>query len=146
MNNKIIGRRTGLGLTGSFFLTILLLVGLSIGAVFLWGNIPWFAGMVAGAIAALVFVIYGLVNLIIAPPKNLIELIDGKLFVRPKRGIEHVLELSEISRVEEKVHGMGFADSFYYGKVVIETKNQHIIVPFVAKHRKVAKEIRELLN
>lgn len=145
MENRVLGRRTGFGLVGSAILTGILLVVLVIGIMLLWNNMVLRFALMGGAVVAVVFFTYGVVNIIIAPPKNSIELIDGKLHVRPSRGVEHVIGLGEITRVDHKVHVMGFADSFYYGKVVIETRNRNYTVPFVAQHRRVAEEIRSLL-
>ncbi|MCL2570355.1 MAG: hypothetical protein FWE16_04070 [Firmicutes bacterium] len=145
MEDRVIGMRTGFGLMGSTILCGLSLVGLVIGIVLLRDNVVWFAGLIGGAVVMAVGLVWGLYNLTIAPPKNSIELVGGRLYVRPGRGEEHVLELCEITRVEGKIHTTGFADQ-YYGKVIIETRNKHYVVPFVAGHRKVAEEIRLLLK
>ncbi|MCL2861909.1 MAG: hypothetical protein FWE22_05830 [Firmicutes bacterium] len=153
MDERVIGKRTGFGLKGSAILSVLMTVGLIIGAVLIFilmennsfWRIPLFAGLLAASIVAILGSIWGIYNLIIGPPKNLIVLSNEKLFVYPRKNKKHILELNEIIRVTDKIHATGFADQ-YYGKIIIETKNEHITVPFVSKHRKVAQEIRSLLR
>jgi len=146
MENKVIGRRSNMGLYGGIVVSCIFIVLFVVLAIVLWGNIIW-------AITSVFMVIFSSVLLAVLgyiahspPPKNSIELVDGCLYVRPKKGEEHTIELAEITRVSDAVHPMGFLDSFYYGKVIIETRGHHYTVPFVSKHRNVAEEIRQLLT
>jgi len=89
---------------GSTLLCALFLIGAIIGIILLRDNVIWISGLIGGAVVLVVFLIYGIYQLSVAPPKNSIELRGGKLYVHPRKGEEHILELSDITRVGDKIH------------------------------------------
>jgi len=151
MLDKVIATRSNFGLISCLILSMIILIPSIIGYWIVRGHELFYAFSIfflAFAILALCLAIYGLYMIIIAPPKNLIELKDSQLIVRPRRNVEHTLALCDIINVLEKSHlmRMGSADSFYYGKVLIVTNRDKIMIPFVRKHRKVCQLLRVLIN